>query len=117
MVDSRDLTSKIIPLSLNRFALWDGKSRPQSRPLTRFPCYSLTKSLCENPEKPLENKDLRPLLAQALRAGALTGALRGLTSCGLEFPTKSEHGVKLYSVCSYSAGATYPNDECRRRVL
>jgi hypothetical protein len=44
MVDSRDLTSKIIPLSLNRFALWDGKSRPQSRPLTRFPCYSLPKT-------------------------------------------------------------------------
>lgn len=25
----------------------------------------------------------------------------------LEFPTKSGHGVKLYSVCSYSAGETY----------
>jgi hypothetical protein len=35
----------------------------------------------------------------------------------LEFPTKSGHGVKLYSVCSYSAGETYPSDECRRRVL
>jgi len=35
----------------------------------------------------------------------------------LEFPTKSGHGVKLYSVCSYSAGETYPSDECRRLVL
>ena len=35
----------------------------------------------------------------------------------LEFPTKSGQGVKGYSVCSYSAGETYPSDECRRLVL
>ena len=35
----------------------------------------------------------------------------------VEFPTKSGHGVKLYSACSCSAGDTYPSDECRRRVL
>jgi hypothetical protein len=35
----------------------------------------------------------------------------------VEFPMKSGHGVKLYSVCSYSAGDTYPSDECRRLVL
>ena len=35
----------------------------------------------------------------------------------LEFPTKSRHGVKLYSACSYAAGDTYPSDECLRRVL
>jgi hypothetical protein len=35
----------------------------------------------------------------------------------LEFPTNSGHGVKLYAVRSYSAGETYPSDECRRRVL
>jgi hypothetical protein len=35
----------------------------------------------------------------------------------LEFPTKSGHGVKLYSVRSYSAGDTYPSEECRRLVL
>ncbi len=33
-------------------------------------------------------------------------------TCLLEFPTKSGHGVKLYSVCPYSAGETYP----QRRV-
>jgi len=32
----------------------------------------------------------------------------------LEFPTKSGQGIKRYSACSYSAGATYPSDECRR---
>ena len=35
----------------------------------------------------------------------------------LEFPTKSGPGVKLYSARSYSAGDTYPNEECRRLVL
>jgi hypothetical protein len=35
----------------------------------------------------------------------------------VEFPTKSGHGVKLYSACSYSAGDTYPSDECRRLLL
>jgi hypothetical protein len=35
----------------------------------------------------------------------------------LEFPTKSGHGVKHYSARSYSAGDTYPNEECRRLVL
>ena len=35
----------------------------------------------------------------------------------LEFPRKSGHGVKLYSACSYSAGDTYPREECRRWVL
>jgi hypothetical protein len=35
----------------------------------------------------------------------------------LEFPMKSGHGVKLYSVRSYSAGDTYPREECRRLVL
>jgi RNA polymerase sigma factor (sigma-70 family) len=35
----------------------------------------------------------------------------------VEFPTKSGRGVKLYSVCSYSAGDTYPNEECRRLAL
>jgi hypothetical protein len=39
------------------------------------------------------------------------------TMAVLEFPTKSGHGVKLYSVCSYSAGDTYPSEECRRLVL
>jgi hypothetical protein len=29
----------------------------------------------------------------------------------------SGHGVKLESACSYSAGDTYPSDECRRRCL
>ncbi len=45
------------------------------------------------------------------------GKLLELGPSALEFPTKSGHGVKLYSVCSYSAGDTYPSDECRRRVL
>jgi hypothetical protein len=35
----------------------------------------------------------------------------------VEFPTNGGRAVKLYSVCSYSAGETYPSDECRRRVL
>jgi len=35
----------------------------------------------------------------------------------MEFPTKSGHRVKLYSVRSYSAGDTYPSEECRRLVL
>ena len=35
----------------------------------------------------------------------------------LEFPTKSGHGVKLCSACSYSARDTYPSEECRRCVL
>jgi transposase len=35
----------------------------------------------------------------------------------LEFPTKSGHGVKLYAVCSYSRGETYPSEECRRWAL
>ena len=35
----------------------------------------------------------------------------------LEFPTKSGYGVKVYTVCSYSAGDTYPREECRRLVL
>ena len=35
----------------------------------------------------------------------------------VEFPTKSGQGVNGYSVCSYSAGETYPSDECRRVVL
>ena len=35
----------------------------------------------------------------------------------VEFPTKSGHGVNGYSVCSYSAGETYPSEECRRLVL
>src|SRR5262245_15170514 len=30
---------------------------------------------------------------------------------------KRGHGVKLYSVRSYSAGDTYPREECRRLVL
>jgi len=38
-------------------------------------------------------------------------------SLELEFPTKSGHRVKLYSVRSYSAGDTYPSEECRRLVL
>ena len=29
----------------------------------------------------------------------------------LEFPTKSGHGVKGYTDCSYSAGETYPSEE------
>ncbi len=33
---------------------------------------------------------------------------------GVEFPTKSGHRVNGYSDCSYSAGDTYPSDECRR---
>jgi hypothetical protein len=35
----------------------------------------------------------------------------------VEFPTKSGQGVKLYSACSYSAGETYPSEECRRLAL
>ena len=35
----------------------------------------------------------------------------------VEFPTNGGRADKLYSVCSYSAGDTYPSDECRRRVL
>jgi hypothetical protein len=35
----------------------------------------------------------------------------------VEFPTKSGQGVKVYSVCSYSAGETYPSEECRRLLL
>ena len=35
----------------------------------------------------------------------------------VEFPTKSGQGVKVYSVCSYSAGETYPSEECRRWLL
>jgi len=35
----------------------------------------------------------------------------------VEFPTKSGHGVKLCSACSYSARDTYPSEECRRCVL
>jgi hypothetical protein len=42
---------------------------------------------------------------------------RVVIECAMEFPTKSGHGVKLYSACSYSAGDTYPREECRRRVL
>ena len=34
----------------------------------------------------------------------------------LEFPKKSGHRVKLYSVCSYPAGDTYPGAAGRRRV-
>ncbi len=44
------------------------------------------------------------------------GLLRGLCR-PVEFPTKSGHGVKLYSACSYAAGDTYPREECRRLVL
>src|SRR5581483_2257761 len=32
----------------------------------------------------------------------------------VEFPRKSRHRVKGYPACSYSAGETYPRDECRR---
>ena len=35
----------------------------------------------------------------------------------VEFPTKSRHGVNGYSACSYSAGETYPSEECRRWTL
>jgi hypothetical protein len=44
-------------------------------------------------------------------------AIKRLTKLDMEFPTKSGQVVKLYSVRSYSAGETYPSDECRRRVL
>ena len=47
----------------------------------------------------------------------LFGEVRTPRRRRVEFPTKSGHGVKLYSVCSYSAGDTYPSAECRRRVL
>jgi hypothetical protein len=35
----------------------------------------------------------------------------------VEFPKESGHGVKGYPACSYSAGETYPSDECRRLAL
>ena len=35
----------------------------------------------------------------------------------VEFPAKSGQGVKVYSDCSYSAGETYPSEECRRWLL
>ena len=44
-----------------------------------------------------------------------TGSVVKLVECesckGVEFPTKSGHGVKGYWDCSYSAGETYPSDE------
>ena len=46
-----------------------------------------------------------------------TGSGKTVAYTTLEFPTKSGHGVKVYTVCSYSAGDTYPREECRRLVL
>ena len=42
----------------------------------------------------------------------LTGSFNYTSAAeGVEFPTKSGHGVNDYSDCSYSAGETYPSDE------
>ena len=44
----------------------------------------------------------------------ICGAACGMVMCEMEFPRKSGQRVKGYGGCSYSAGVTYPSDECRR---
>jgi hypothetical protein len=56
-------------------------------------------------------------LAYNVHAEVILYLQEGSATRMVEFPMKSGHRVKLYSVCSYSAGETYPSDECRRRVL
>ena len=70
----------------------------------------------------VQKKDIIVSIAKLLKEkdrGMKMDVVRALATIGppakcaaeLEFPTKSGHGVKLYSVCSYSAGETYPSEE------
>ena len=70
----------------------------------------------------LAGAELDPAVFRDPESGQALGArdvahLKRLVRKEVEFPTKSGHGVKLYSVCSYAAGDTYPKEEGRRWLL
>src|SRR5262249_26256415 len=84
-----------------RLALAPTPARPESA------------QLADSPPRPPRGR--RPATAAPSRRRP--GRVRPPGSDPVEFPTNGGRAVKPYSVCSYSAGETYPSDECRRRVL